>query len=123
MTHLQDPAFLEDVHAAAKRYVSMLEGCIQRTKELDDQEEAATVTEQTGRQSLQVLAEQQQAWEHFLKIEKAHMGSKDVSVNVEGSTQDKISRVAAMGGTPALGAGMVELRKRQASSRPSSPPT
>lgn len=46
MTHLQDPAFLEDVHAAAKRYVSMLEGCIQRTKELDDQEEAATVTEQ-----------------------------------------------------------------------------
>ena len=46
MTHLEDPAFLEDMHAAAKRYVSMLEGCIQRTKELDDQEEAASVTEQ-----------------------------------------------------------------------------
>ncbi len=46
MTHLEDPAFLEDMHAAAKRYVSMLEGCIQRTKGLDDQEEAASVAEQ-----------------------------------------------------------------------------
>ncbi len=46
MTHLEDPAFLQDMYAAAKRYVSMLEGCIQRTKELDDQEEAASVTEQ-----------------------------------------------------------------------------
>ncbi len=46
MSHLEDPSFLEDMHAAAKRYVRMLEGCIQRTKELDDQEEAASVTEQ-----------------------------------------------------------------------------
>lgn len=46
MTHLEGPAFLEDMHAAAKRYLSMLEGCITRTKELDDQEEAASVTEQ-----------------------------------------------------------------------------
>lgn len=107
MTHLEGPAFLEDMHAAAKRYLSMLEGCIKRTKELDDQEEAASLTEQTGRQSLQVLAEQQQAWEQFLKIDKAQMGDKDMNVNVEGNSQDKISRVAAMGGTPALGAGMV----------------
>ncbi|KAL0032015.1 hypothetical protein WJX77_000635 [Trebouxia sp. C0004] len=176
MTHLEERAFLEDMHAAAKRYVSMLEGCITRTIHLDTQEEAASVTEKTGLQSLRVLAEQQQAWEHFLKNDKAQMGTKDVNVAVEGSTQDKLSRVAAMGGTPALGAGMVlpklhqqqllnlsntesaaarelhaaqgrfdehavrspqatittpsnsppwlvELRKRQASSRPSSPPT
>lgn len=175
-------AFLEDMHAAAKRYLSMLEGCITRTKDLDDQQEASSVTEQTGRQSVQVLAEQQQAWEQFLKIDKVEfdkvqMGAKDVNGNVEDSTQDKISRVAAMGGTPALGAGivlpklhqqqllnltntesaaarelhaaqgrqpgehavsspqatittpsnsppwLVELRRRQASSRPSSPPT
>ncbi len=94
MIPMEGPAFLEDMHAAAKRYLSMLEGCITRTKELDDQEEASSVTEQvfplenntdripnlqalirlfsvqTGRQSVQVLAEQQQAWEQFLKIDK-----------------------------------------------------
>ena len=46
MTPMEGPAFLEDMHAAAKRYLSTLEGCITRTKELDNQEEASSVTEQ-----------------------------------------------------------------------------
>lgn len=121
MTHMEGRAFLEEMQASAKRYLNMLEDCIGQAEDLDT-EGSACVTE-TGQRSLKLLAEQLQSWQQFLRVDEvqcepvnlAGQAESSSSHQTSGCTQDKISRVTAMGGTPALGAGMVlpKLHQRQ----------
>lgn len=110
MTRQESVAFLGKMQALAQQYGELLERCMGEVKDMDESD-LAGATQQAGKRSHMLLAEQQQAWQQFIPFDM----DKDDCSHAEGSkasqastdSQDRISRLTAMGGTPALGAGVV----------------
>ncbi|KAL3161898.1 hypothetical protein ABBQ38_008985 [Trebouxia sp. C0009 RCD-2024] len=103
-------AFVKHLQCLAQAYSDRLETCV---RDLD--EPGAVSVAETGKECLDMLKQQQEVWQQVLE---GDAGNADTAMSVSGKAcsrthqaaaeeQSKISRVAAMGGTPALGAGRV----------------
>lgn len=125
MSRQETIAFLEEMQTSAEQCRKVLKVCIADLDGVDQVEEVAGIARQAGQKCLALLGEQQQSWQHFLKIDKGKQGAdsatgpqQEAKLSIANdSLQDKIARVAAMGGTPALG-GMVlpKLQQKQLTS-------
>ncbi|KAL3161335.1 hypothetical protein ABBQ32_010233 [Trebouxia sp. C0010 RCD-2024] len=103
-------AFVKHLQCLTQEYLDRLERCV---RDIDDPE-AVSIAE-TGKECLDMLKQQQEVWQQVIGGDEGNVDNamspsdKDCSMTHQAAAeeQSKISRVAAMGGTPALGAGMV----------------
>lgn len=111
MRHAFDAAFVKNLQCLTQEYSQRLERCVRDFEECDGAVSAIEV----GIECLDMLKQQQKAWQQVLGTDK---GDADNAVSVSDKNcsetnhaaaeeQSTVARVAAMGGTPALGAGMV----------------
>lgn len=108
MPHSEGAALLMDLQSSNQKYSDKLDECLRQSQDGDD----ASVSK-AGQECLEMLQQQQQVWQQFLGHSQDSADNEvpitetSVTQQTSADPQSKLSRVAAMGGTPALGPGMV----------------